>query len=38
MALMMSGDLGISAILEEDNIFCWKGTITGSEDLCLKEL
>ncbi|XP_057953157.1 ubiquitin-conjugating enzyme E2 20 [Malania oleifera] len=32
MALMMSGDSGISAFPEEENIFCWKGTITGSED------
>ncbi|KAL3518847.1 hypothetical protein ACH5RR_021436 [Cinchona calisaya] len=32
MALMMSGDSGISAFPEEDNIFCWKGTITGSKD------
>ncbi|RYR50550.1 hypothetical protein Ahy_A07g037174 [Arachis hypogaea] len=38
MALMMSGDSGISAFLDEDNIFCWKGTITGSKDMCLKEL
>ncbi|XLS90333.1 hypothetical protein HN51_066341, partial [Arachis hypogaea] len=38
MALMMSGDSGISAFPEEDNILCWKGTITGSKDLCLKEL
>lgn len=28
----MSGDSGISAFPEEDNIFCWKGTITGSKD------
>lgn len=32
MALMMSGDSGISAFPEEDNIFCWKGTIIGSKD------
>ncbi|CAL1409671.1 unnamed protein product [Linum trigynum] len=32
MALMMSGETGISAFPEEDNIFCWKGTITGSKD------
>ncbi|KAL2557244.1 Ubiquitin-conjugating enzyme E2 19 [Forsythia ovata] len=32
MALMMSGDSGISAFPEEDNIFHWKGTITGSKD------
>ncbi|KAG8371005.1 hypothetical protein BUALT_Bualt13G0042100 [Buddleja alternifolia] len=32
MALMMSGDGGISAFPEEDNIFCWKGTISGSKD------
>ncbi|XP_042490568.1 ubiquitin-conjugating enzyme E2 20-like isoform X1 [Macadamia integrifolia] len=31
MALMMSGDAGISAFPEEDNIFCWKGTICGSK-------
>ena len=28
----MSGDSGISAFPEEDNIFCWKGTITGSKE------
>ncbi|KAH0671198.1 hypothetical protein KY289_025691 [Solanum tuberosum] len=28
----MSGDSGISVFPEEDNIFCWKGTITGSKD------
>ncbi|GAB2277052.1 Ubiquitin-conjugating enzyme E2 20 [Dionaea muscipula] len=32
MALMMSGDPGISAFPEEDNIFNWKGTIQGSKD------
>ncbi|KDP22130.1 hypothetical protein JCGZ_25961 [Jatropha curcas] len=32
MSLMMSGESGISAFPEEDNIFCWKGTITGSKD------
>ncbi|KAG7950831.1 hypothetical protein I3843_13G136100 [Carya illinoinensis] len=32
MALMMSGESGISAFPEDDNIFCWKGTITGSKD------
>ncbi|KAK2998759.1 hypothetical protein RJ639_024552 [Escallonia herrerae] len=32
MALMMSGDSGISAFPEDDNIFCWKGTITGIKD------
>ncbi|KAF5730843.1 Ubiquitin-conjugating enzyme19 isoform 1 [Tripterygium wilfordii] len=32
MALMMGGDSGISTFPEEDNIFCWKGTITGSKD------
>ncbi|KAK6925571.1 Ubiquitin-conjugating enzyme E2 [Dillenia turbinata] len=32
MALMMSGDGGISAFPEEDNIYCWKGTISGSKD------
>ncbi|TKY71048.1 Ubiquitin-conjugating enzyme E2 19 [Spatholobus suberectus] len=31
MALMMSGDSGISGFPEEDNIFCWKGTIKGSK-------
>ncbi|KAG5397295.1 hypothetical protein IGI04_019109 [Brassica rapa subsp. trilocularis] len=30
--LWMGGDPGISAFPEEDNIFCWKGTITGSKD------
>ncbi|KAI3711682.1 hypothetical protein L1987_70222 [Smallanthus sonchifolius] len=28
----MNGDSGISAFPEEDNIFCWKGTIPGSKD------
>lgn len=28
----MSGDPGVSAFPEEDNIFCWKGTIHGSKD------
>ncbi|KAH8520190.1 hypothetical protein H0E87_001601 [Populus deltoides] len=32
MALMMSGECGISAFPEGDNIFCWKGTIKGSKD------
>ncbi|KAE9596513.1 hypothetical protein Lal_00007655 [Lupinus albus] len=32
MALMMSGDPGVSAFPEEENIFCWKGTIAGSKD------
>ncbi|KAL4204272.1 hypothetical protein AMTRI_Chr01g131290 [Amborella trichopoda] len=32
MSLMMCGDPGISAFPEGDNIFCWKGTITGSKD------
>ncbi|MED6181451.1 Ubiquitin-conjugating enzyme E2 19 [Stylosanthes scabra] len=32
MALMMSGDGGISAFPEEDNILLWKGTIQGSKD------
>ncbi|ONK67514.1 uncharacterized protein A4U43_C05F830 [Asparagus officinalis] len=31
MSLMMCGDPGISAFPEGDNIFCWKGTITGSK-------
>uniref|UniRef100_A0A1D1YQ68 E2 ubiquitin-conjugating enzyme n=1 Tax=Anthurium amnicola TaxID=1678845 RepID=A0A1D1YQ68_9ARAE len=29
MALMMSGDLGVSAFPEGENIFCWVGTIEG---------
>ncbi|KAK7308922.1 hypothetical protein RJT34_05261 [Clitoria ternatea] len=29
---LMSGDSGISAFPEEDNILCWKGTIIGSKD------
>lgn len=32
MSLMLSGEAGISAFPEEDNIFCWKGTIVGSMD------
>ena len=28
----MGGDPRISAFPEDDNIFCWKGTITGSKD------
>ncbi|KAG0496958.1 hypothetical protein HPP92_001649 [Vanilla planifolia] len=32
MALMMHGDPGISAFPEEENIFCWKGTIVGVKD------
>ncbi|XP_057450097.1 ubiquitin-conjugating enzyme E2 20-like [Lotus japonicus] len=32
MALMMSGESGVSAFPEEDNILCWKGTITGTKD------
>ncbi|CAL5212448.1 unnamed protein product [Lathyrus oleraceus] len=32
MSLMMSGESGISAFPEEDNIFLWKGTIKGSND------
>ncbi|XVE59955.1 hypothetical protein DITRI_Ditri05aG0088000 [Diplodiscus trichospermus] len=32
MALMMSGDSGISAFPQEDNIFWSKGTITGSKE------
>ncbi|KAJ8648747.1 hypothetical protein MRB53_001770 [Persea americana] len=32
MALMMSGDPGISAFPDGDNIFNWVGTITGSKD------
>ncbi|MQL88745.1 hypothetical protein Taro_021313 [Colocasia esculenta] len=29
MTLMMSGDLGVSAFPEAENIFCWIGTIEG---------
>ncbi|KAK9692310.1 hypothetical protein RND81_09G255300 [Saponaria officinalis] len=32
MSLMMSGDPGISAFPEEENIFTWKGTIQGSKE------
>jgi ubiquitin-conjugating enzyme E2 C len=32
----MSGDSGISAFPEEDNIFLWKRTITGSKDTVLE--
>ncbi|KAI5442303.1 hypothetical protein KIW84_011392 [Lathyrus oleraceus] len=32
MALMMGGDSGISAFPKEDNILCWKETITGSKE------
>ncbi|KAL9248346.1 hypothetical protein vseg_021678 [Gypsophila vaccaria] len=32
MSLMMSGDPGISAFPEEENIFMWKGTIHGSKE------
>ncbi|KAF9619002.1 hypothetical protein IFM89_003905 [Coptis chinensis] len=32
----MSSDPGISAFPEEDNIFCWKGTITGSKETVFK--
>ncbi|RYR48922.1 hypothetical protein Ahy_A07g035036 [Arachis hypogaea] len=32
MALMISRDSGIFAFPEDDNIFCWKGTITGRTD------
>ncbi|KAK1316383.1 Ubiquitin-conjugating enzyme E2 20 [Acorus calamus] len=38
MALMMSGDPGISAFPDGDNIFCWKGTISGSKDTAYEEL
>ncbi|XP_058079516.1 ubiquitin-conjugating enzyme E2 19-like isoform X1 [Magnolia sinica] len=31
MSLMMCGDPGISAFPEGDNIFCWRGTISGSK-------
>ncbi|KAE9593435.1 hypothetical protein Lal_00028776 [Lupinus albus] len=37
MALMMSGDSGISAFPEEDNIFSWKGTIKGSKDTVFED-
>lgn len=30
--MKLSGEAGISAFPEEDNIFCWKGTIVGSKD------
>lgn len=30
--LQMCGDPGISAFPDGDNIFCWKGTITGSKE------
>ncbi|KAK6919651.1 Ubiquitin-conjugating enzyme E2 [Dillenia turbinata] len=36
MTLMMSGDGGISAFPEEDNIYYWKGTISGSKDIVFK--
>ncbi|KAK9078737.1 hypothetical protein SSX86_002794 [Deinandra increscens subsp. villosa] len=32
MDLMMSGETEISAFPEDDNLFCWKGTISGSKD------
>ncbi|XP_071736215.1 ubiquitin-conjugating enzyme E2 20-like [Rutidosis leptorrhynchoides] len=32
MALMMSGESGISAFPKDDNIMCWRGTILGSKD------
>ncbi|XP_076888403.1 ubiquitin-conjugating enzyme E2 20-like isoform X1 [Bidens hawaiensis] len=32
MDLMMSGETAVSAFPEEDNIFFWKGTISGSND------
>ncbi|KAI7744048.1 hypothetical protein M8C21_013617 [Ambrosia artemisiifolia] len=32
MDLMMSGETAVSAFPEEDNIFFWKGTISGSKD------
>ncbi|KAL5994653.1 ubiquitin-conjugating enzyme [Asimina triloba] len=31
MSLMMSGDPGVSAFPEDDNIFNWRGTISGSK-------
>ncbi|KAK1293084.1 Ubiquitin-conjugating enzyme E2 20 [Acorus calamus] len=38
MALMMSGDPGISAFPDGDNIFCWKGTTIGSKDTAYKDI
>ncbi|XP_076911106.1 ubiquitin-conjugating enzyme E2 20-like [Bidens hawaiensis] len=32
MVLMMSGESGISAFPVDDNIFSWRGTISGSKD------
>eukprot|EP00730_Choanoeca_flexa_P009674 TRINITY_DN12832_c0_g1_i1.p1 TRINITY_DN12832_c0_g1~~TRINITY_DN12832_c0_g1_i1.p1 ORF type:complete len:174 (+),score=31.00 TRINITY_DN12832_c0_g1_i1:63-524(+) len=32
MTLMMSGDSSISAFPEDDNLFNWKGTMTGGKD------
>ncbi|KAL6511152.1 Ubiquitin-conjugating enzyme [Orobanche gracilis] len=32
VTLMTNGDSGISAFPEEDNILCWKGTISGSKN------
>lgn len=37
MSLMMSGDPGISAFPEEDNIFSWKGTIQGSKETVFED-
>ncbi|CAM8889224.1 unnamed protein product [Rhodiola kirilowii] len=37
MALMMSGEAGISAFPEEDNIFIWKGTISGIKDTVFED-
>ena len=32
----MSGDAGVSAFPEDENIFCWKGMISGSKDNVFK--
>uniref|UniRef100_A0A7N0U2S3 E2 ubiquitin-conjugating enzyme n=1 Tax=Kalanchoe fedtschenkoi TaxID=63787 RepID=A0A7N0U2S3_KALFE len=37
MALMMSGEAGISAFPEEENIFTWKGTIAGIKDTVFED-
>uniref|UniRef100_A0A7N0RJM7 E2 ubiquitin-conjugating enzyme n=1 Tax=Kalanchoe fedtschenkoi TaxID=63787 RepID=A0A7N0RJM7_KALFE len=37
MALMMSGEAGISAFPEEDNILLWKGTIAGIKDTVFED-
>ncbi|NXW22508.1 UBE2C enzyme, partial [Circaetus pectoralis] len=38
MALMMSGDKGISAFPESDNLFKWIGTIDGAAGTAYEEL